>query len=76
MYVTIHRLEPFDSVLNELVLVPYNRNPDYVGRSSILETIRQRFGYSESEAARQPRVSLFGLGRVGYVRFVSCIISF
>lgn len=67
VYVKTYRLEACNLVLTNLVLIPYNRNPDYIGRSLILETIREIFGYSKSEAARQPRVSLFGLGGVGYV---------
>jgi hypothetical protein len=52
-------------IVNNLVLVPYNQNPDYVGRSTILDTVKERLGYSKSLAARQSRVSLFGLGGVG-----------
>lgn len=66
----------FDLVLNKLVLVPYSRNPDYVARSFILETIKERFGYRKNETARQFRVSLFGLGGVGYVGFTSCILLY
>ncbi|KAJ0108861.1 hypothetical protein J7T55_011355 [Diaporthe amygdali] len=42
-----------------------NSTKYYIGRSLILEKIKEQFGYSKSQAARQPRVSLFGLGGIG-----------
>lgn len=47
------------------VLIPYPRNPAFVGRDEILNTIRRRL--VPFTTARQPRVSLFGLGGIGYV---------
>ncbi|KAK2055584.1 hypothetical protein LY76DRAFT_628220 [Colletotrichum caudatum] len=46
-------------------LVPYNQNPDYIGRLEILDTIKATLGYGERQAAQHSRVSLFGLGGVG-----------
>ncbi|WYZ43714.1 hypothetical protein EsH8_VII_000150 [Colletotrichum jinshuiense] len=50
-------------------LVPYNENPDFVGRSRVLETIRQFFGHGsgqhEAPAKPRTRVALQGLGGIG-----------
>ncbi|KAK2035422.1 hypothetical protein LX32DRAFT_606668 [Colletotrichum zoysiae] len=50
---------------NTKFLVPYNQNPDYIGRLKILNTIKETLGYGERQAAQHSRVSLFGLGGVG-----------
>ncbi|OPB40304.1 hypothetical protein A0O28_0003830 [Trichoderma guizhouense] len=50
-------------------LVPYRQNPDFVGRSDVLDKIKLQFGLgqqSESEPSQpRRRVSLYGLGGVG-----------
>ncbi|EFQ27410.1 hypothetical protein CGRA01v4_04490 [Colletotrichum graminicola] len=46
-------------------LVPYNQNPDYIGRLETLDTIKETLGYGKSQTTRYSRVSLFGLGGVG-----------
>ncbi|KAK1962871.1 hypothetical protein LY78DRAFT_642439 [Colletotrichum sublineola] len=50
---------------NTNFLVPYNQNPDYVGRLEILDTIKETLGYGKSLDMRHSRLSLFGLGGVG-----------
>jgi hypothetical protein len=56
---------------SNLVLVPYKQNPDFVGRSDILDKIKLQFGLGQKPEhdLSQPRrrVSLYGLGGVGYV---------
>jgi len=49
--------------------VPYTNNPDFIGRSSILDQLKGQLGYGLSQADNrsQPRASLYGLGGVGYV---------
>ncbi len=53
--------------MEEIVLVPYTSNPNFVGRSEILEQLKSRLGHEEPQAGSkpQPRVSLFGLGGIG-----------
>ncbi|KAL7936536.1 hypothetical protein V8C35DRAFT_295770 [Trichoderma chlorosporum] len=48
-------------------LVPYRQNPDFVGRSEILDQIKLQFGLGQQQDHTQPRrrVSLYGLGGVG-----------
>ncbi|EHK27082.1 uncharacterized protein TRIVIDRAFT_34594, partial [Trichoderma virens Gv29-8] len=48
-------------------LVPYRQNPDFVGRSEILNEIKLQFGLGQQQEHAQPRrrVSLYGLGGVG-----------
>ncbi|KAL6825786.1 hypothetical protein J3E69DRAFT_335037 [Trichoderma sp. SZMC 28015] len=50
-------------------LVPYRQNPDFVGRSAILDKIKLQFGLGQKpeHEPSQPRrrVSLYGLGGVG-----------
>ncbi|ROV90962.1 hypothetical protein VSDG_07735 [Cytospora chrysosperma] len=52
---------------NSQFMVPYNENPDFIGRTGVLEQVKQQFGYSQPPAAGPPRsrVSLYGLGGVG-----------
>ncbi|KAK0729439.1 hypothetical protein B0H67DRAFT_479222 [Lasiosphaeris hirsuta] len=47
-----------------LVLVPYDYNPDFVGRSEILKNLKQQLGYGRRQGAAtpRPRVALHGLG--------------
>ncbi|KAK3358679.1 hypothetical protein B0T25DRAFT_72891 [Lasiosphaeria hispida] len=48
-------------------LVPFTDNPDFVGRTSILDEMKQQLGHSQKSVTHRarPRVSLFGLGGVG-----------
>ncbi|UKZ83246.1 hypothetical protein TrVFT333_011053 [Trichoderma virens FT-333] len=48
-------------------LVPYRQNPDFVGRSEILNEIKLQFGLGQQQehGQRRRRVSLYGLGGVG-----------
>lgn len=50
-------------------LVPHRQNPDFVGRSDILDEIKLQFGLSQQQEHEpsQPRrrISLYGLGGVG-----------
>lgn len=50
-----------------LILVPYSKNPDFIGRFEILENIKQEFGLGLQQGPVQSRrrVSLYGLGGVG-----------
>jgi len=49
-----------------LVLVPYNCNSDFVGRSGILKSLEQQLGHGRSQGAKpRPRVALHGLGGIG-----------
>jgi hypothetical protein len=53
------------------VLVPYTRNAEFVGRSSILEKLKEHLGPRSHQKAMtaQPRAALFGLGGIGYAKF-------
>ncbi|KAF5524355.1 hypothetical protein CGCA056_v004492 [Colletotrichum aenigma] len=50
-------------------IVPYNENPDFVGRSEILERVKDLFGHSDTYhrpgSKPRSRVALHGLGGVG-----------
>lgn len=50
-----------------IFLVPYNPNPDFVGRSSILQTLKQQLGLGQPRglAELRTRVALYGLGGIG-----------
>lgn len=50
------------------VLVPYSQNPDFVARSDILNNVKEQFGLGQHKGPVQSRrrVSLYGLGGVGY----------
>uniref|UniRef100_A0A8H7NHE4 ORC1/DEAH AAA+ ATPase domain-containing protein n=1 Tax=Bionectria ochroleuca TaxID=29856 RepID=A0A8H7NHE4_BIOOC len=49
------------------ILVPYNQNPDFVGRSSILQILKQQLGLGQPRGSVEPRtrVALYGLGGIG-----------
>ncbi|KAM4062561.1 tetratricopeptide repeat domain-containing protein [Hirsutella rhossiliensis] len=53
--------------LNAKFLVPYNKNQDFVGRSNILDDLKQLLGFGQrpGAAGSRPRVALHGLGGVG-----------
>ncbi|KAK0720517.1 hypothetical protein B0H67DRAFT_576500 [Lasiosphaeris hirsuta] len=55
------------TLIKALVLVPYNCNPDFVGRSKILKSLEQQLGHSRRQGAIKPwpRVALHGLGGIG-----------
>ncbi|KAK1580742.1 uncharacterized protein LY79DRAFT_560793 [Colletotrichum navitas] len=48
-------------------VVPYNENPDFVGRDGALNLLKQQFGHDpqQSTAKTRSRVALHGLGGVG-----------
>ncbi|PHH84125.1 hypothetical protein CDD83_2437 [Cordyceps sp. RAO-2017] len=48
-------------------LVPYNKNPNFVERSNILDDLKKHLGFGQRPGAArlQPRVALHGLGGVG-----------
>ncbi|KEY74867.1 hypothetical protein S7711_09811 [Stachybotrys chartarum IBT 7711] len=47
-------------------VVPYPNNPDFVGRSDILQQLKDKLGHEEqTNGPSVPRLSLFGLGGVG-----------
>jgi hypothetical protein len=52
-----------------IVIVPYTSNADFVGRSSIMERLREMLSPSHcrKEMTHQVRVALHGLGGIGYV---------
>ena len=56
-------------VLTRIVLVPYTSNPDFVGRSGIVDQLKNQLGHLHVRSAGgpQPKISLYGLGGVGYV---------
>lgn len=47
-------------------MIPYSRNPDFVGRETILQRLNDRFA---SLGKVHARVALFGLGGVGLLHF-------
>ena len=55
--------------LIQLVLVP-DSNPDFVGRSDILEDVKSHLGPNlhGRGTTSQARLALFGLGGIGYVQ--------
>ncbi|KAK0744092.1 hypothetical protein B0T18DRAFT_196285 [Schizothecium vesticola] len=46
-------------------LVPYNRNPDFIGRSETLKVLEQHLGFGQRQAKLGSRVALYGLGGIG-----------
>lgn len=48
-------------------MVPYTSNPDFVGRETILEKLKDRLGpsHGSNNLHSQRRAALFGLGGVG-----------
>ncbi|WYZ37727.1 hypothetical protein EsH8_II_001233 [Colletotrichum jinshuiense] len=48
-------------------LVPYNENPDFIGRSEILDQLKQQFGHDQQQTLtkRRSRIALYGLGGIG-----------
>ncbi|KAH7303371.1 hypothetical protein B0I35DRAFT_365076, partial [Stachybotrys elegans] len=48
------------------VIVPYPENGDFVGRSTIIDGLKHDLGYSQPTGKTQARVSLYGLGGIGY----------
>ena len=47
----------------------YTSNPDFVGRSGILDQLKHQLGHLhvQSRGGAQPRISLYGLGSVRYI---------
>ena len=60
------------AVANSLcsVIVPYSSNPDFIGRTEILEKLKVQLGHTDGEHASkrtsQGRAGLYGLGGIGY----------
>jgi hypothetical protein len=51
-----------------IVIIPYASNPDFVGRSNIVETLKAMLSPSHRlETTHHARVALYGLGGIGYV---------
>jgi hypothetical protein len=49
--------------------VPYTSNPEFVRRSGILDQLKYELGFGTRASGKsQPRISLHGLGGIGYVR--------
>ncbi|KAH7012722.1 LOW QUALITY PROTEIN: P-loop containing nucleoside triphosphate hydrolase protein [Microdochium trichocladiopsis] len=51
----------------EAVLVPYTWNPDFVGRSDVLEKLKSQLGHGQPQSSgkQHRRVALYGLGGIG-----------
>ncbi len=68
MYVNSPTIPVGDDVNSfPIVMVPYTSNPDFVGRETILETLKHRLGpsHASNTLRSQMRAALFGLGGVG-----------
>ncbi|GKT71039.1 kinesin light chain [Colletotrichum tofieldiae] len=52
---------------NSYFLVPYNKNPDFVGRTGALDHLKRQFGHDQQRDAvnARSRIALHGLGGVG-----------
>jgi len=48
-----------------VVLVPYTCNPDFVGRSDILEKLNDQLGHRQLQTKSHLRAALYGLGGIG-----------
>uniref|UniRef100_A0A8H7K6B6 ORC1/DEAH AAA+ ATPase domain-containing protein n=1 Tax=Bionectria ochroleuca TaxID=29856 RepID=A0A8H7K6B6_BIOOC len=59
-----------------LVKIPYNQNLDFVGRSSILHTLKQQLGFGQPRGSAEPRtrVALYGLSGIGKTQIVLAYI--
>ncbi|KAH6637140.1 P-loop containing nucleoside triphosphate hydrolase protein [Chaetomium tenue] len=51
--------------LKSKFLVPYNPNPSFVERTSVLEDLKQQLGFGQGRETPGLRVALYGLGGVG-----------
>jgi hypothetical protein len=48
--------------------VPYSNNLDFVGRLDVLQQLKDKLDYEQwINGTSVPRVSLFGLGGIGYM---------
>ncbi|KAL1985939.1 hypothetical protein VTN96DRAFT_7204 [Rasamsonia emersonii] len=54
--------DPLPEAERSIFMIPYSRNPDFVGRNEILHQLKDR---SKSIGEAHSRVALFGLGGVG-----------
>ncbi|KAK0620758.1 hypothetical protein B0T14DRAFT_481818 [Immersiella caudata] len=50
---------------NAKFLVPYNRNPNFIGRAETLRDLKQHLGIGQRQAIVGSRVALYGLGGIG-----------
>ncbi|KAK4233072.1 hypothetical protein C8A03DRAFT_39245 [Achaetomium macrosporum] len=48
-----------------MFLVPYTCNPDFVGRSDILEKLKDQLGHRQPQSKWHLRAALYGLGGIG-----------
>ncbi|KAK3896357.1 hypothetical protein C8A05DRAFT_20645, partial [Staphylotrichum tortipilum] len=48
-----------------VVLVPYTCNPDFVGRSDILEKLKDQLSHRQLQTRWHLRAALYGLGGIG-----------
>ncbi|KAJ4289946.1 hypothetical protein N0V88_006744 [Collariella sp. IMI 366227] len=48
-----------------IFLVPYTCNPDFVGRSGILEKLKDQLGHKQRQSKWHLRAALYGLGGIG-----------
>jgi hypothetical protein len=49
----------------DAVLVPYTPNRDFVGRSDILEKLKDQLGHRHLQSKWHLRAALYGLGGIG-----------
>ncbi|PTB40369.1 hypothetical protein M441DRAFT_459641 [Trichoderma asperellum CBS 433.97] len=77
----LHKLQEFEQEASKVVktrfspvqrtstvkyFVPYTSNPDFVGRSEILEILKDQLGHTrQASSTSQARASLYGLGGTG-----------
>ncbi|KAF7550099.1 hypothetical protein G7Z17_g5936 [Cylindrodendrum hubeiense] len=68
---------PQDTSKQRHWLVPFTRNPAFVGRTNILDELKKRFNFGQDSTPARSRVSLYGLGGIGktqiaidYVHFI------
>jgi hypothetical protein len=58
------KIEPTPSLMDDLFMVPYQRNPNFTGRESLLATLRNVL-CNEVPKQWNHRVALYGLGGAG-----------
>jgi len=53
--------------LKETVIVPYTDNPQFIGRSEILEQLKRQLGHQKPRNNNHShfRIALYGLGGIG-----------
>ncbi|KAK3896546.1 hypothetical protein C8A05DRAFT_48439 [Staphylotrichum tortipilum] len=61
----VGNLLPGSSSASKDLLVPYTCNPDFVGRSNILEKLKDQLGHRQPQTKWHLRAVLYGLGGIG-----------